>query len=87
MAVIELPDEQAERLKAQARARGLTIVEWIAELAGHAAPRPEGQPVDERPIWEVIADNTKDVPPEEYENLPQDGASQVDHYLYGHPKR
>ena len=29
----------------------------------------------------------KDTPMEEYEKLPRDGASQVDHYLYGHPKR
>jgi predicted nucleic acid-binding protein len=27
------------------------------------------------------------VPPEEFAALPKDGASQVDHYLYGHPKR
>jgi hypothetical protein len=42
---------------------------------------------DERPIWEVILDHTKAVPSEAFEKLPKDGASQVDHYLYGHPKR
>ena len=39
------------------------------------------------PIWEVIADNMKHVPPEDLALLPKDGASQIDHYLYGHPKR
>jgi hypothetical protein len=34
-----------------------------------------------------MLDNLKDVPPEEFAALPKDGASQVDHYLYGHPKR
>jgi hypothetical protein len=29
----------------------------------------------------------KDIPPEEFEKLPKDGASQLNHYLYGHPKR
>jgi hypothetical protein len=41
---------------------------------------------DSRPIWEMILDNMKDVPPEELARLPKDGASELDHYLYGHPK-
>jgi antitoxin component of MazEF toxin-antitoxin module len=40
-----------------------------------------------RPIWEKILDLTKDIPPEELEKLPTDGASQHDHYIYGTPKR
>jgi len=42
---------------------------------------------ESRPIWEVILDNMKDTPPAEFEKLPKDGAAEVDHYLYGHPKR
>jgi hypothetical protein len=83
---LELPDEQAAYLKAQAEARGLTIGEWIAELSGQISPRPD-RPVDERPIWEILADSLKDIPPEELDLLPKDGASQVDHYVYGLPKR
>ena len=40
-----------------------------------------------RPIWEEILDLVKDVPPEELDKLPTDGASQHDHYIYGTPKR
>jgi antitoxin component of MazEF toxin-antitoxin module len=40
-----------------------------------------------RPIWEKILDLVKDVPPEELDKLPTDGASQHDHYIYGTPKR
>jgi hypothetical protein len=29
----------------------------------------------------------KDVPPEDLALLPTDGASQIHHYLYGHPKK
>jgi predicted DNA-binding antitoxin AbrB/MazE fold protein len=39
------------------------------------------------PIWERIAALTADAPPEELAKLPIDGASQLDHYLYGTPKR
>lgn len=55
----------------------------IPELAAE----PEEQNCDPRPIWEVMLDNVKDIPPEEFAKLPKDGASEVDHYLYGHPKR
>ncbi len=40
-----------------------------------------------RPIWEEILDLVKDVPPEELDKVPTDGASQHDHYIYGTPKR
>jgi hypothetical protein len=42
---------------------------------------------DQRHICEVIAENMSDVPAEEFAKLPRDGASEHDHYLYGHPKR
>lgn len=40
-----------------------------------------------RPIWERIAALAADLPPEELDKSPTDGASQHDHYLYGTPKR
>jgi hypothetical protein len=83
---LELSDEQAAHLKAQAQERGLTIGEWIAELSGHVILKPD-RTVDERPIWEILAGSLKDIPPEELALLPKDGASQVDHYVYGLPKR
>lgn len=39
------------------------------------------------PIWERIAARATEIPPEELDKLPADGAAQIDHYLYGHPKR
>jgi hypothetical protein len=42
---------------------------------------------DRRHICEVIAENMRDVPAEEFAKLPRDGASEHDHYLYGSPKR
>lgn len=37
----------------------------------------------DKPIWDVIADITKDVPPDELAKLPRDGATNHDAYLYG----
>jgi len=87
---IQLSDEQAAALQAQAASKGLSIDAWLQQLAEQYAqqtPPCSPQKRDERPIWEVIADNMKDVPPSEFEKLPKDGASEHDHYLYGHPKR
>jgi antitoxin component of MazEF toxin-antitoxin module len=39
------------------------------------------------PIWERIAARAAQTPAEERDKLPADGAAQIDHYLYGHPKR
>jgi hypothetical protein len=94
MTVIELPDEQAAALKAKAAAEGLSLEAWLEKLSADEEQRARlssytsGEPIgDTRPIWKVMLDNLKDVPPEEFAALPKDGASQVDHYLNGHPKR
>jgi hypothetical protein len=38
-------------------------------------------------IWEEIRDIVKDVPDEEWERLPRDGSANLDHYLYGTPRK
>jgi hypothetical protein len=94
MTVIELSDEQAAALKAKAAAQGLSLEAWLEKLSAEeeqparlSSDTPADPGGDTRPIWEVMLDNLKGVPPEEFAALPKDGASQVDHYLYGHPKR
>ncbi len=79
--------EQAA-LEAEAKAEGLSVESWLKKLARERASLPQ-EPIsqDDRPIWELILENTKNVPREAFDRLPTDGASQVDHYLYGHPKR
>ncbi len=77
MAVIEIPDEQAEALKAKAASEGLSLEDWLKKLAE--------QPL--RHIAEIIIESMKNVPPEIMAAMPADGASQHDHYIYGWPKR
>jgi hypothetical protein len=89
MTVIELPDEQAAALTARAAAEGLSLKNWLGKLADNQSTdvAQTGGGDDERPIWEVVTDMMKDVPDEVFDRLPKDGASQVDHYIYGLPKR
>ena len=40
-----------------------------------------------QPIWELFEEASRTIPDEELERLPTDLAAQVDHYVYGLPKR
>ena len=83
MTLIELPDEQAQTLKAKAAAEGLSLEAWIMRLA-------EPPPSPERPLQtaaEIVLSCMRHVPPEIMATMPADGASQHDHYIYGWPKK
>ena len=58
------------------------------EANGNDEEESAVQPQEPRkPIWEQFADASKDIPEEELNRLPVDGAAQHDHYIYGTPKR
>lgn len=84
------PQEEA-KLVALAQAKGVStdtlVREALNKILAEAADQPDAPERESRPIWEIILENIKDVPPEEFAQLPKDGASEHDHYLYGHPKR
>jgi hypothetical protein len=85
---LKLSDEQATVLQAKAAAEGLSLEEWIQKLA-QPEPTKDNASQHGRPrrIWDIIVENMKDVPPEDFAALPKDGLSQIDHYVYGVPKR
>ena len=83
---IEISDEQAARLREQADAKGLSIAELVERLIV-AEPSPVEAAKAHRPVSAMIREILGPVPPEELEKLPKDAASQIDHYIYGHPKR
>lgn len=81
---IQLSEDQAAALQAQATGEGLTLDVWLQRLAEQYAQSrlaSATHPAEQRPIWDVILDNMKDVPPEAFDRLPKDGASEHDHYL------
>jgi len=84
------PLEEA-RLVAMAQAKGLStdalVREAIDKILADAPAHLAGRSREPRPIWEVMLDSIKEIPPEEFSKLPKDGASEHDRYLYGHPKR
>ena len=96
---LEIKPEVEAGLLAEAQVRGLSLEAYLDEVLERAAHRRaialgglQHQPISavessNLPISEVITDIMKDVPDEVFDRLPADGASQVDHYIYGLPKR
>jgi Arc/MetJ-type ribon-helix-helix transcriptional regulator len=66
---------------------------WLAfEQPRQAVPQPPAAGQEQRAaspqsILDMVDELRKQVPPEEFSKLPTDGAKQLDHYLYGSPKR
>jgi hypothetical protein len=84
------PQEEA-RLAAAAEAKGVSTDDFLHEavrsLLAATSELAEAPKAEGRPIWEVMLKNIEGVSPEEFAKLPKDGASEHDHYLYGHAKR
>src|SRR5947209_1582665 len=81
---IELPEEETAALAAKAHEHGLSPEEYARQvleqdLLASADTR--------RPMSEFMREIWGDMPADVRAKLPRDGASQVDHYVYGLPKR
>jgi hypothetical protein len=74
--------EKVKPLPPEKQQRVLSIVE---DMLSEKEAVPDG--VAARPFWEIAEEISSQVPLEEWEKLPSDGAEQHDHYLYGSPKR
>jgi hypothetical protein len=81
---IELSDERQAVLAATARAQGVSAEQYKRQVLEQAL---EAEAPRRRHIAEVILENMQDVSPEAMATMPEDGASQHDHYIYGWPKR
>lgn len=82
---LDLSPEKETALKAKARARGVSAEQYALQVIDRDLDSPDRP---RRHISEVIREIMSDVPPpEDFAKLPEDGASEHDHYIYGTPKR
>lgn len=75
----------------EAMTKAATLLLERLELE-QAQAMPAASPADtsaprRKPLWERAAELRKSIPEEEWAKLPSDGAEQLDHYIYGSPKR
>lgn len=85
--VLEMPDDEVMAIEAIAQARGLSAQQYARQVLKNEVAQASNHKTDDRPISEIIAEIMSDVPPEVLAQLPKDGASHHDHYIYGWPKR
>jgi len=69
--VAQIPDFSGQKLRV-----------LVYPATGHGA-----EALDTRPIAEVLAEVAAAIPAEELAQLPSDFTDQLDHYIYGTPKR
>jgi hypothetical protein len=95
--ILELPPEKEAVWKAEAQAHGLTIEQWLEQLAersGSSSSRQDATAEDAtssappcRPLSARIREIWADLPEEARAEYPEGGAHQIDHHVYGLPKR
>ncbi len=80
---IDLPNDEVTLLAAKAQAQGISTEHYARLVLEQDLRADEPQESISDAIREIWADMPADV----RAKLPHDGASQVDHYVYGLPKR
>ena len=80
---IDLPEDEITLLNAKASAAGLSAEQCARQLLKQALASSGAR----RPLSARIREIWSDIPDEVRADLPADGASQRDHYIYGVPKR
>ena len=80
--VIELPDSKEAALKARAQALGVTAEQYAQQVLARDLGQSGQESVSAmfREIWSDMPDDVR-------AKRPRDGADQIDHYVYGVPKR
>ena len=82
---VNIEDKVIEKLRRLPESQQAEVLKYVEELASDKADRENGngQPA----IWDKIETIMRDVPDEVLATIPTDGSVNVDHYLYGAPKK
>lgn len=80
-----LEDQLIDKVRALAPDKQQEALRPLDTLA--TSPSSEGTGVDRRPIWEVVDEINAGLPADTWENVPTNGSIDLDHYVYGAPKR
>ena len=84
---LELTPEVQAGLLAQAQESGLSLEAFAEQvLRERVQARSTASPASE-PFWKSFTRQVHALPDAVFDRLPEDGASEHDHYLYGAPKR
>ena len=80
-----LEDQLIDKVRALPPNKQREALRLLDSLAMDASS--EGTDVDRKSIWELVDTINARLPADTWENVPTDGSINLDHYLYGAPKK
>ena len=80
-----LEDQLIDKVRALPPEKQQEALRFLETLT--TSPRSEGTGGERKSIWEVVDETNADLPADTWENVPTDGSINLDHYLYGAPKK
>ena len=84
---IDLPHDTEDALRRRAQAEGLSAEACAEELLKQCLAAASPSDPNLGGVVATILQRMRKLPPEALEGMPEDGASQHDHYIYGTPKK
>jgi len=82
-----IEEKVIEKLRVLPESQQAEVLKFVEDLAGVEGKVDNGYAPDRVPIWDKIQAIMHDVPDEVLASIPTDGSINVDHYLYGAPKK
>jgi len=85
---LELPAGMQAALNRIAEKQGLSPEQYAARVIDRNLVEAEAQQgANQHKFWETFLSNFAEVPDSVFEAIPEDSASEHDHYIHGSPKR
>lgn len=72
----EVTEKIVEKIKVLSAEQQEKVLEFVETLD-----------VPKKTIWDKLDERLKNVPPEEFAEIPADASQNINHYLYGAPKK
>jgi hypothetical protein len=82
-----LQDQLIGKVRALPPNKQQEALRLLDTLANESGSEPDGTGVPRRPIWEIVEEVNARLPEDTWDDVPTDGSINLDHYLYGAPKR
>jgi hypothetical protein len=82
-----IEEKVIEKLRRLPEDQQAEVLKFVEDLAGVGTNADNGRQGDRGAIWDKIEEIMRDVPEEVLATIPADGSINVDHYLYGTPKK
>jgi len=82
-----LEDQLIDEVRALPANKQQEALRLLDTLASDASDEPNGRGLNRRPIWEIVQEANAGLTADTWDSVPTDGSINLDHYLYGAPKR